>query len=207
MVTIRDIPDSVWKKQFALRCRMHATWRLTAIGLHRSATACLETYRTAKDLSFRSIQQEISSGKPTTGSRPMTQEEYDVCIDLTAIRTYMLLMGLAIENLAKGILISANPALVKDNISLDKSLRHHNLVKFVTLSGVTMSDKEGDVLRMLTEHVTWSGCYPAPLSVEEIRPKEDSTGTWFQPGTAASENEIASVDRIYYRLLEKLNSV
>ena len=132
---------------------------------------------------------------------------YEVYIDLTALRTYMLLMGLAIENLAKGILISAIPALVKNNVSPDTSLRHHNLVKFVNLSCVALSDKESGVLRMFTEHVTWSGCYPAPLSVEEIRPRANLTGNWFQPSTGATENDVALVEGIYYRLTEKLKSI
>lgn len=86
-------------------------------------------------------------------------------------RVYMLLAALALENLAKGILIARDPALVTSTeLPRRKSWTdHRRLPLWVRDAGVQLDQRQEEVLKRLGEAAQWSGRYPVPLTAESMR--------------------------------------
>jgi len=78
------------------------------------------------------------------------------------------LLGLSIENAAKGILtrVGIGTELRDHNgiLTLPSVVTNHNLVGLVRDCGQTVTEKEGEVLEELTEWVKWRGRYPVPTN-------------------------------------------
>lgn len=85
-----------------------------------------------------------------------------------ASRPVLLLYGLALENLIKGILISEDPMLLKDG-RLDKSLLVHDLTKLAKRLGtISLDNKELSLLEVLSEAIPYYGRYPVPRHSQEL---------------------------------------
>jgi hypothetical protein len=80
--------------------------------------------------------------------------------DAKLFNSYMLLAGLALENLAKGILVKRNPGVVTQDKFI---LKGHDLQQLAQQVLSTLSKNELDILNRLTEFVTWAGRYPINL--------------------------------------------
>jgi hypothetical protein len=80
--------------------------------------------------------------------------------------TYMMLSGLCVECLAKGLILSRDPTLVETG-KIPGSIRSHDLAKLVAHAGMTDLDgKTDDLLRRLTQAVRWHGRYPVSTDYE-----------------------------------------
>jgi hypothetical protein len=88
--------------------------------------------------------------------------------DSAFCKSYMLLAGLALENLAKGILVGRNPAVVTPDTF---NLKGHNLLQLAQQAVSTLSNNELDILSRLTAFVMWAGRYPIHLrAAENVHP-------------------------------------
>jgi hypothetical protein len=92
----------------------------------------------------------------------------------------MLLSGLAIENLVKGILVGRNPEVVSpDKFDLNQlagSKGGHGLLKLAQQASPALSHDEVDILGRLETFVIWAGRYPIHLrSAETVHPAFIST--------------------------------
>jgi len=74
---------------------------------------------------------------------------------------FMMLAGLSLENVFKGVCIRRQPEIVKDG-TLPKWLTSHSLTQLADRAGVPLSDAEADLLERLHMHVMWAGRYPVP---------------------------------------------
>jgi len=74
-----------------------------------------------------------------------------------------MLLGFAIENTCKGILIQSKPGLVEDT-ALKKELRSHNLPRLVTMCDFSPNSSQTKALTFLSEYVMWAGRYPTPVT-------------------------------------------
>jgi hypothetical protein len=94
----------------------------------------------------------------------------------------LMLIGFAIENISKGLLVIRSPssAVKKGRFQYGT----HNLVDLVVEKcQVALSDKEHDVLLVATDYTRWKGRYFAPMGVDDLLPrqrKEDGVGE--EPG-------------------------
>jgi hypothetical protein len=83
---------------------------------------------------------------------------------LGLVHSTMLLLGLAAENLIKGVYVAQNPGLVTRE-KLDRSLwtsdGGHGIKDFAR-SLLTLEPEEVELLGRLQEHVVWAGRYPIP---------------------------------------------
>ena len=78
-------------------------------------------------------------------------------------RTFMLLLGLSIENTFKGYLIAINPHLINTG-KLDKKIDTHDLSKLAKMSPkILLDNKEIELLKILSEAIPNWGRYPIPL--------------------------------------------
>ncbi|MBK8563548.1 MAG: hypothetical protein IPN76_09425 [Saprospiraceae bacterium] len=91
-------------------------------------------------------------------------------------RTYLLLIGFAIENVIKAKLISENPEYVKEG-KIDSNIsKGHDLLKlFDKIRTFTIDDKEVELLKMLSEAIPYWGRYPIPKRWEMINKEQIAT--------------------------------
>ncbi len=144
-------------------------------------------------------------------------------VNLDIAEVSLMIYGLAIENLVKGIIISENPELIK-NGKIDKCLISHNLSKLLSEVNVTL--KKGKIIRsrkttiseiwrmkypglnknediiidekemilILEDHIKWKSKYPISKNSNQY------TITGLQP------NFKIIIDRIYNKLMNMINS-
>lgn len=82
---------------------------------------------------------------------------------LACVHSYMLLAGLAFENLIKGVLIGRDPQLI-ENERIRKILKRggHGIATAVS-DVIPVSAVERNLLKRLEEYLIWAGRYPLPL--------------------------------------------
>ena len=100
-------------------------------------------------------------------------QETDVDTKRDLVSQHMMLAGFAIENLCKGylagLLTSKEQAEVKAG-KLPEKLKTHDLVELVRSTGMTISDREKDLLQRIGEAAIWRGRYPSPAYHDKIVP-------------------------------------
>jgi len=104
--------------------------------------------------------------------------------DLALFKSYMLLSGLALENLVKGILVGRNPAVVSpDKFDLSRiagSKGGHKLLEVAQQAEPTLSDDERDIRGRLATFMIWAEKCPIHLkSSETVHPSFVSTDPEF----------------------------
>lgn len=92
--------------------------------------------------------------------------------DLSLFKAYMLLSGIAIENLVKGILVCRDPS-IEGNDKVDKvkwkgSSHGHDLVELAKQTGIPFTLEEKGLFRRLSAFVVWGGRYPIPIKSSDM---------------------------------------
>jgi hypothetical protein len=91
------------------------------------------------------------------------------------MRTYMMLMGFAFENLAKAVLITRDHSIVSST-QLGKwptGRGGHGFVKLIRSILGKLSPDEENLLLRLEEYVVWAGRYPIPKSLQGYKAAEE----------------------------------
>jgi len=104
------------------------------------------------------------------------------------------LAGLALENLAKALLICRDPSLVSNSHGLSKRLTKHTLLKLVTATGIQLYPEERAFLFRAEGFVIWSSRYPVPRG--PVPPPVEQT--------MGISDDFEVFDAIYNRLLSAL---
>ena len=96
-------------------------------------------------------------------------------------RTYFLLMGLAIENLFKGLLISEKPEYIQDG-QIDKEISSdHNLESLLKkVQSIKFNEKEIEICRILSQVIPYWGKYPIPKNFNKLKSEIFMTEKWFE---------------------------
>jgi hypothetical protein len=85
-----------------------------------------------------------------------------------------MLLGFALENLAKGIVVCREPELVT-KMGLEKwPGQSHDLVVLFDRACIPVTDDERHVLAIVSQLTEWSGRYPVPMTFD----KTDPLGAW-----------------------------
>ncbi len=118
---------------------------------------------------------------------------------LGAVSSTLLLLGLAFENLIKGVYVARNPALVDRN-RLDRSLWQsdggHGITDFAKRLMPLTSDEE-ELLNRLQEYVVWAGRFPIPTK----------SGRYHQNLSPVNKHQFSTSDfEVADRLFEKFNA-
>ncbi len=124
----------------------------------------------------------------------------------------MMLMGMAIENLLKSILLVRDPSLVEDG-KIARKLQTHNLLKLLDWTSISIDIQDTQLCTLLSDFILWHGRYPAPLKSTNIRGALRRGYEWkslddlfvkiFQ---SVSEKELAEADRVYSSKQDKVRS-
>ena len=130
------------KKQFDERGNFVGLWKLRSDELYDAATVVWNTQAKAfGQYPDGKIEQII------VGSRPA-----------------LLLMGLCLETLLKGLLVGRDSQLIQGG-KIDNRLLTHNLERLFADAKISLTDsREEDLVKRLSASVTWLSKYPIPTS-------------------------------------------
>ena len=148
-------PEKLFRRMFQQAADMPDAWRMTADSLMRAAGTLVPLVeadtRAALDPSQNTFEDPVAP-------------------------VFMLLAGLAIENLAKAKLVEgrSSPATVGDALAPD--LKSHDLVDLLHRAGLTLSDDESYLAERLQAFVEWAGRYPIPVKLEGQLPRTHPLG-------------------------------
>jgi len=116
---------------------------------------------------------------------------------LGVVSSTLLLLGLAFENLIKGVYVARNPTLV-DRTRLDRSLWKadggHGITDFAKAL-MKLAPEEEELLDRLQEYVVWAGRFPIPTK----------SGRYHQNLSPVNKHQFSTADfEVADRLFEKL---
>lgn len=162
-----------WKEQFALASQPPAWW-LSARRLMQAAEVLWWVY----DADLAKIREgEVEAHK---------LENLELGL------AWMLLTGLALENLVKAVLLKRKPELARPGQMPKWPGDGHNLARLFAEAEVPLSAPERDCLDRLTKFILWRGRYPAPRDVEELMPTEAVPGGGTPYMMPANDHRLAA---------------
>lgn len=115
--------------------------------------------------------------------------------DLLYGPVYMLLAGLSIETLLKGIIIAKNPEFVGQQ-KLSKELTHHKLIELYKKTGLVKSKYANNLLSRLQNYVENFGRYPVTRTKHDM---QKLTSARF-----AGQTDPDRIDRLWNLLAKKI---
>jgi hypothetical protein len=151
---------------FNLQGRVPLNWALSAQPLARAAALVHARGQEARRL-HATLWGRDASGLPTARSEPLTSAELDLMPDAPLWKVGLMLMGMAIEDMAKGIIVGRNPAKIAEG-KMTGVPTSHDLAELVRSCKVPLTDEEVVALRILSEYVRWAGRYPIPMAAEDV---------------------------------------
>ena len=87
---------------------------------------------------------------------------------ITPGKVHYLIIGFAIENLLKCLVLNKHPEIIKDGEIRDNKFKTHNLYNIATKTlGLEISEDEKFMLEFSTKAIVWYGRYPIPLKQDD----------------------------------------
>lgn len=172
-------------EQFKVKGNNAVFWLLSAQRLKRSGNLVFDAY--ADDL------EKLIKG--------VSHDELQNLHNLEIIGCAMLLYGLSLENVAKGLIVKAEPPAVVNGKLRKWSGSGHNQRELLKEAGVTLSPQEEDLVTRLTDFVEWAGRYPIPKIVEKMCVSQrniDPSTPWVPLPFSTNEREV--YDKLFARL-------
>ena len=180
-----DMARKIIDEQFKVKGNNAVFWLLAAQRLKRSGDLVFDAY--ADDL------EKLVKG--------VSHDELQNLHNLEIVGCAMLLYGLSIENVAKGLIAKANPPAVVNGKLRKWSGSGHNQKELLKEAGVTLSPQEEDLVTRLTAFVEWAGRYPIPKDVENMCVPQrniDPSTPWVPLPFSTNEREV--YDKLFARL-------
>jgi hypothetical protein len=151
------------RQRFNFIANKPQAWQEQATQLKRIADITYSICKTATEEYMRISRQHFDNGDFQEGVHPLPKEEAALLRLSTLKPIYLMLIGLAIENLAKGVLISRSAAeYVGQEGHLRKPIKTHKLVDLAQLCNLPLSSDQENMLKKLTSYIEWAGRYPVP---------------------------------------------
>jgi hypothetical protein len=121
---------------------------------------------------------------------------------LAYLKSFMLLTGMAIENLIKGILVGRDSSLVNRELINKKLLpKGGHGISEGAKRVISVSNSEHDLLRRLEEYLIWAGRYPMPLKSEVFLKSQTPENL-----RSFSWADFELIDKFFDRLAEILDN-
>jgi hypothetical protein len=108
---------------------------------------------------------------------------------------YMLLAGLAIETLIKGIVVARHPDFVKQQ-KLSRELTNHNLTDLYGTAGLMKNRGHYNLLLRLQNYVVIFGRYPVAKTKQDMQKLSDTR--------FAGQTDPERIDRLWNFLVKKI---
>ncbi len=147
------------------------------------------------DLVGKAFADALSSFKED--SQAFFEEEQKTgrfTVEFDSFPVYVFLYGLAMENLAKGILVSRNRKHFSGGAKLT-----HQLLPYVEKCGLPLTERRRALLREVQEAIIWKGRYPTPRKLKDWQIRPGRYGDHQMPGTIAP-NDQPELEAMYAEL-------
>jgi len=186
------------KWEYTMAGQSVAVWAAAGDSLLRSADLLWKRASASMQLWAEGFATD-EHGLPIATGRRLVGEETEIFGDREVDRSAVLLLGFAIENMSKSILIGRKPGLVSEE-GMYRGPDHHDLVMLVLECGLDLSEKQRASLVALTDYTEWLGRYPIPKAYTKGR---STRGAWVWHRTTP-RHEIWSQCRPVAHLLRSL---
>lgn len=183
----------LWSVVFGATASSPFSWRLAAAPLWRAGNHLLDLALQGSNQSLRFLRSDTEFPADERSISPAPGDRANAIADSQMLELGWMLIGLALENLAKGLLIRRNPGLVLDTGRLSRKLTQHALTSLVEQGLRELDPQDMDLLAALTSSVPWRGRYPVPRSSKEWAIANRLRLT-------AADREIA--ESLFHRLVE-----
>lgn len=134
-------------------------WRVIAGNILRFAELVFPIIRESRNTYFQRVILEQKGLKAAEPGLLVGAEKEDL-ENQNLVSVYLMLVGMAIECLLKGLIVDKS-----HGTKIDKT---HDLIKLAMKAGVICSDREAELLSIMSDHIEWKGRYPAPISLENF---------------------------------------
>jgi hypothetical protein len=128
-----------------------ASWVGVADNLHESARVIWQAYSAEWELTEQFWNRPLNSQ-----IAPPSKER------LALFQVGLMLLGFAMENLLKALLLAQDSSIVADGKLKWPGKTGHELGELAEAAGLTLNAGEGQILDNLKEFVLWAGRYPLP---------------------------------------------
>ncbi len=152
----------------------------------KTVRAATELFRTlfgraaAEPLAWRSSADSLMRAARTLlpsieADRRAASDPAETSFEPPVTLAYMLLVGLAVENLAKAVHVARKQSAV-DGDRLANALKTHSLLDLLQGVGLELNQDEAYLVERLEAFVTWAGRYPTPLKLDDYLPRSHASG-------------------------------
>ena len=173
--------NEFWNEQYELQGESAFFWWLQARRLKRGA-----------DLNWEVYEREIAYFKANPiGYDKRKAEDGQSNVDIELSKVYFFLLGLAVENIAKGILIGRDPKYFSHNKTMT-----HEIHDYVAECKIDLDEKKRKLLEELSIIVKWRGRYPTPKKRKDWALRNGPEGKNTMPGSI-SPNDKQDLEKIY----------
>jgi hypothetical protein len=160
--------------EYEIVARSEPIWLAHIQPLIRSADSLWQRAETAAQI-VRSIQ-ETDEQYPLTAAASYEGEALEAMRDQGLGRVALLLLGFAIEGLAKTLIVrKAGDATV-----VDGRFQHtgHDLLALLAEAGVDTTSEERPHLLVVRDYLEWLGRYPVPRAATGASGPRSASGAW-----------------------------
>ena len=170
----REVERRYLDFEYTQIAQSHLLWAASGLPLVRAADSLWSRARAANDLWRQVVDREKAS--PLLYSGTYTAEECEVLNDYGLSRVALMLLGLAVENVAKTLLVRSNPDAVVDEAQFQ--LKSHDLCALLRRADIDVSSEESHHLTIIRDYLEWFGRYPVPLSASGKSGPKSLDGAW-----------------------------
>jgi hypothetical protein len=185
--------DEYWRKAGAGAAKNPSAWLSSADSLHRAA-----------QLLWTQSLEDLEALRHRLGNIQSSLEVAELLPPPNTVAPGLMLSGLAIENLLKGLAV-ARDADLRSRIAVTKhllppELTSHLSVKLASLALVELSPAERTLLERLATFIDWGGRYPVPKRPEKLAYIQGES----EPPTRWSSEDFPLVDQLFHKLRDEL---
>lgn len=202
VATTTDPRDEThWSEVIAASAASPVQWLVSADQLRRSADVLREQW-------MRDLQDmQIGAAAALSGQSVWRMPAF-------VSPSMMMLLGLSLENIAKGLMVARNPHLPPfgpaPGARMERAYKRHILLDLLTKrpgsgvdvgAGVTLSPAERTQVERLERFVVWGGRYPVPVEAMQLHYVLPDG-----PPTRVSTDELVVIDPLIDRLRADLET-
>jgi hypothetical protein len=203
----REVYDNMLRTQHELGRTSPVVWKLCAYQLIRAAEAMVDVPMQARARQWERMAAQRRDGKKHEGSRTLVGQERQDAFDEGMFAVYLMLCGMAFECVLKGLLVARDP-----NGAIVTS---HDLLILIGLLKVKLSDREIELLGIMSDHIEWKGRYPVPIQVAAMpsiasraNPEIPAQSFWPQnpPGMTNHPEDRPILIALFQKLFSELDA-
>lgn len=159
------------EEEYYKKCKSPSTWFFAGRQMYNAADTLLDTWIKAINKPMLPL-----SSLPTSEELKAWGDHMVRCCDL--FPAYMMIMGYALENLSKGLMImeKTKPGgrmADKSNLTIKElGVVDHNTLERLKRLGVILSPEEEEAVLIADDHVVWAGKYGVPKEPGEHKASE-----------------------------------